>query len=164
MKIVNKLIAGALICSLPVVPTAALAQDAATQNPVTLSGDVMAVKTVTDKTGAERTELVKPDLIVPGDRLIFGTDYANNGSDVVTDFVVTNPLPGAVSLAPDADPSLIVSVDGTQTWGTLEQLTVAGEDGSSRTATHADVTHVRWVLATIAPGESGRLEYPAIIR
>ncbi|MEM7666722.1 MAG: hypothetical protein AAF250_12775 [Pseudomonadota bacterium] len=164
MKTLNKMVAVALFCALPVVPAAALAQDAAAQNPVVLSGDVKAVKTVTDDSGAERTELVKPDLIVPGDRLIFGTDYANNGTEAVNDFVVTNPLPGAVSLAPDADPSLIVSVDGAQSWGTLDQLTVSGEDGSSRTATHADVTHVRWVLATIAAGESGRLEYPAIIR
>ena len=45
-----------------------------------------------------------------------------------------------------------------------EQLSVMAEDGGSRPAVQADVTHVRWTLPSVAPGESGRLEYPAIIR
>ncbi|QUL38975.1 hypothetical protein [Erythrobacter sp. JK5] len=157
MNIIAKLVIALLAFSLPAVPALA-------QNPVSLSGDVKAVKTVIDETGEVRTELVEPELIVPGDRLVFGTDYANNGAEAVTDFVVTNPLPAAVRLAPDADPALTVSVDGGATWGTLDTLTVIDEDGAARTATHADVTHVRWTLASIAPGEGGRLEYPAIIR
>lgn len=133
-------------------------------SPVTLSGDVKAVKIVTEADGSERTELVAPGTIVPGDRLIFGTDYANSGSEPVTNFNVTNPLPAAVRLAPDADPALTVSVDGGKTWGRLDELRVVAADGTARPATHADVTHVRWVLASIAPGEKGRLTYPAIIR
>lgn len=139
----------------------ALAQEA---SPVTLSGDVKAVVTTVDETGAQTTELVEPGTIVPGDRLVFGTDYSNSGDEPVKNFVVTNPLPGPVRLASDADADLDVSVDGGKTWGPLASLTVTLEDGSSRSAQHADVTHVRWTLAEIAPGESGRLEYPAIIR
>ncbi len=162
MNTLKKMVASLLVLSLPIVPVAA--QDAPAANPVTLSGDVKAVKTVTDEAGSERTELVEPNKIIPGDRLIFGTDYANNSAEAVTDFVVTNPLPSAVRLAPDADADLTVSVDGAQSWGTLAELTITDENGATRTATHADVTHVRWTLASIAPGESGRLEYPAIIR
>lgn len=139
----------------------ALAQEA---SPVTLSGDVKAVVTTVDETGAQTTELVEPGTIVPGDRLVFGTDYSNSGDEPVKNFVVTNPLPGQVRLASNADADLNVSVDGGKTWGPLASLTVTLEDGSSRSAQHADVTHVRWTLAEIAPGESGRLEYPAIIR
>lgn len=143
---------------------AALPVGAQAQNPVTLSGDVKAVETSVDASGNEVTKLVEPDVIVPGDRLIFGTEYANNGAEPADNFVVTNPLPAAVRLAPDADPDLTVSVDGGNSWGMLSELTVAGEDGTTRAATPSDVTHVRWTLAQIAPGESGRLEYPAIIR
>jgi len=132
--------------------------------PVSLSGDVKAVKIVTAADGSERTELVEPGTIVPGDRLIFGTDYANTGSEIVTDFIVTNPLPAAVRLAPDADPELTVSIDGGKSWGRLAELKVTAPDGTQRAATHEDVTHVRWVLASIAPGAKGRLTYPAIIR
>ena len=48
--------------------------------------------------------------------------------------------------------------------GALAALTITNSDGTTRPAAHADVTHVRWVLASIAPGEKGRLSYPAIIR
>ena len=51
---------------------------------------------------------------------MFRTDYANNGNEEVTGFVVTNALPEAVRLAPDADPALTVSVDGGQSWGAPE--------------------------------------------
>ena len=155
-KIALSLAAAALM------PLPALAQQAA--SPVTLSGDVKAVKILVEPDGSERTELVEPGTIVPGDRLVFGTDYANNGSEAVSNFNVTNPLPAAVRLAPDADPTLSVSVDGGKSWGRLAELQVTAADGTTRAATHEDVTHVRWVLASIAPGEKGRLTYPAIIR
>jgi uncharacterized repeat protein (TIGR01451 family) len=145
--------------ALPVLPLAAQ-----NTNPIALTGDVKAEKIVTDAEGKERVALVEPTAIVPGDRLVFGTDFANNGTDTVTNFVVTNPLPAAVRLAPDADAALEVSVDGGKTFGALAALTITSSDGTTRPATHADVTHVRWVLASIDPGASGRLTYPAIIR
>ncbi|WP_299192097.1 hypothetical protein [uncultured Erythrobacter sp.] len=159
MNILKKMAAALLIAGSAAMPAAAFAQ-----SPVTLSGDVKAVETSVDADGNETTQLVAPDVIVPGDRLVFGTDYANNGAEPVENFVVTNPLPTAVRLAPDAAADLTVSVDGGASWGTLAELSVTAEDGTSRAATHSDVTHVRWTLATIAPGDSGRLEYPAIIR
>ena len=159
MNIFKKMATALLIAGCAAMPAAAFAQ-----SPVTLSGDVKAVETSVDAEGNETTQLVTPDVIVPGDRLVFGTDYANNGAEPVENFVVTNPLPTAVRLAPDAAADLTVSVDGGASWGTLAELSVTDEDGTSRTATHSDVTHVRWTLSTIAPGDSGRLEYPAIIR
>lgn len=162
MKKLNKIMIAmsAVAMALPAMPLAA--QDAA--SPVVLKGDVMAEKVITAPDGSETREMVPPTTIVPGDRLIFGTDYANSGSDAVSNFVVTNPLPAAVRLAPDADPALDVSVDGGKTWGALSALSITNSDGTTRPAAHADVTHVRWVLASIAPGASGRLTYPAIIR
>lgn len=162
MKAMTKLMfacAAAATFALPAMPLAAQGT-----GPISLNGDVKAVKIVTDADGKERTELVEPGTIVPGDKLVFGTAYANNSAEAVTGFTVTNPLPTAVRLAPDADPALDVSVDGGTTWGTIGTLTLTNADGTTRPANHADVTHVRWVLASIAPGASGRLTYPAIIR
>ncbi|WP_284125106.1 hypothetical protein [Parerythrobacter aestuarii] len=147
----------ALVLAIPAAPALA-------QQPLQLSGDVMVEKTVVDDAGNSSTELVKPDVVVPGDRLIFGTEYHNTGAEPVEKFVVTNPLPSAVRLADDADPALVVSVDGGKSWGTLAELTVASDDMVTRAASAADVTHVRWTLAVVQPGEKGRLEYPAIIR
>jgi hypothetical protein len=161
MNTFQKALAAAAFAASAFFAGPALAQG---DSPVSLSGDVKAVVTSVDDAGNSTTELVEPGTIVPGDRLVFGTDYANTGVEPVKNFVVTNPLPGPVRLASDADESLVVSVDGGTSWGTLASLTVTLEDGSSRSAQHTDVTHVRWTLAEIAPGESGRLEYPAIIR
>jgi hypothetical protein len=162
MKLLTKLTIAAAVGAmlLPSLPVAAQAA----ASPISLVGDVKAEKVVTAPDGTERKELVDPTTIIPGDRLIFGTDYAHNGGDAVANFTVTNPLPAAVRLAPDADPALDVSVDGGKTWGKLAALTVSTSDGAARPATHADVTHVRWVLASVTPGEKGRLTYPAIIR
>ena len=160
MKSITKLmLAAAAALALPAVPLAAQNNSA-----IALTGDVKAVKVITEADGKERTDLVEPSTIVPGDRLVFGTDYANKGSEIVTNFTVTNPLPAAVRLAPDADPAIEVSVDGGKTFGVIAALTIANSDGTTRPAAHADVTHVCWVLASIVPGASGKLTYPAIIR
>lgn len=163
MKTIAKLVLACAAAALvvPAVPLAA--QDGG--SPVAITADVMAEKTVTGADGKTRIELVEPSTIVPGDRLVFGTDYAHRGAEPVTNFSITNPLPEAVRLAPDADPALDVSVDGGKTWGRLSALTITEADGTTtRPAAHADVTHVRWVLPAIAPGQTGRLTYPAIIR
>lgn len=162
MKLFTKITIAAALSAmlLPGLPVAAQAA----VSPITLAGDVKAEKVVTAPDGTETTELVEPSAIIPGDRLIFGTAYSHTGADPVNNFVVTNPLPAAVRLAPDADPALDVSVDGGKTWGQLATLTLANPDGTERAATHSDVTHVRWVLPSIAPGAEGRLTYPAIIR
>lgn len=161
MNIYKKTVAALLVFSAVAMPLSAQAQD---QSPVTLKGEVMAVETSVDEQGNETTKLVEPALIVPGDRLVFGTEYANNGAEAADNFVITNAVPGAVRVAPDAPADLTVSVDGGKSWGTLDALTVTQEDGTVRPASHDDVTHVRWTLASIAPGASGRVEYPAIIR
>ena len=38
------------------------------------------------------------------------------------------------------------------------------EDGATRPAELGDVTHVRWTIARLAPGEQGSLSYFAVIR
>ncbi|PKP95279.1 MAG: hypothetical protein CVT75_02625 [Alphaproteobacteria bacterium HGW-Alphaproteobacteria-14] len=162
MKMLTKM-AIALAASALALPGISVAAQAAA-SPIALVGDVKAEKVITAPDGTEQTILVEPTAIIPGDRLIFGTDYAHGGGEAVNNFIVTNPLPTAVRLAPDADPALEVSVDGGKSWGTLAALTIANPDGTTRPAAHADVTHVRWVLESIAPGATGRLTYPAIIR
>ena len=161
MNTLTKMLATLMAFGVVAMPLTASAQE---QSPVTLKGEVMAVETSVDADGKETTKLVEPALIVPGDRLMFGTEYANNGEQPADNFIITNAVPGAVRVAPDAPSDLIVSVDGGKTWGKLADLTVSDEDDASRPARHDDVTHVRWTLASIAPGERGRVEYPAIIR
>lgn len=164
-----KLLVLLIAASAPLAPVAAqngvAATSEATSEPrVSLTSDVLAIVTKTDESGAQTTTLTEPTEFTPGTKLSFGMTYANNGGSPATNVTGTNPLNAAVRLAPDADPALIVSVDGGETYGTLETLSVATETQGTRPATHADVTHVRWTIASIAPGETGRIAFPVIIR
>lgn len=151
---------GSLALAAAAIATPVLAQQAA----LTLKGGVMLVKTETDGNGNIVTKLVAPDIAVPGDKVVFTTAYQNNGAEAATNAVIRNPLNPAVRLADDADPELSVSVDGGTTWGKLAELTILNEDGTSRAAAAADVTHVRWTLDRVEPGASGTVEFHAIIR
>lgn len=128
---------------------------------VSLSGDVKVIRTVDDN-GTPRTVLEDPSQVIPGDRLVFTTRYTNSSTEVVEDFVVTNPLPKAVMLVEDGD--FEVSVDGGKTFGPFAAQSVTLEDGADRPAELADVTHIRWTLARLTPGQHGSVNYFAVIR
>ena len=95
---------------------------------------------------------------------MFATAYRNTGASAVNNFVVTNPIPAGVMLAPEGVAPADVSVDGGKGWGKLASLTVAGPNGVKRAAQSSDVTHVRWTLPVLAPGATGTLTYRAIVR
>jgi uncharacterized repeat protein (TIGR01451 family) len=157
----NKLIltaAAALLCNLT-APVAA----AEPAQPIELKGNVQLDKVVIEN-GHEKHVMVEPKVVVPGDKLVFATAYRNTGSTPVSNFVVTNPIPAGVALAQGDAPMAEVSVDGGKTWGKLASLTVTGTGGVKRAAQSGDVTHIRWTLATVAPGASGTLTYHAVVR
>lgn len=129
--------------------------------PVSLKGDARVIRQVVEN-GQTRETLEEPTKVLPGDRLVFTTHYSNGGDKPITDFVVTNPLPAPVKLTRAGD--FEVSVDGGKTFGALAGFRVAGADGRPRAAELADVTHVRWKLASIAPGASGDVRYFAEVR
>ncbi|HQS95325.1 MAG: hypothetical protein B7X90_03100 [Novosphingobium sp. 17-62-19] len=130
---------------------------------VALEGDVKLEKSVTAN-GGTKIVLEDPQVVVPGDRLLFSTKYANKGSKPADNFVVTNPVPKAVRVADDSAASLQVSVDGGKAYGSLATLTVKDASGAARPALADDITHIRWTVPVIAPGGSGTVEYHAIVR
>lgn len=146
----------AIFSALPVTAIAA-------QGAVVLKGDVKVETTVVEK-GVEKTVLVTPKVVVPGNRLLFSTSYRNESAAPVQNFVVTNPVPEGIAVASTDAASLTVSVDGGKTWGKLAALSVKDAKGVARPAQAGDVTHVRWTLATIAPGAGGAVAYHAIVK
>lgn len=137
---------------------------AETPMPLELTGYVQLEKVTTDTSGERRVVRVDPDLVLPGDKLILGTRFTNTGVEPIERFVVTNPVPAAVTVSGEADPALLVSVDGGNTWGTLAQLAIVNAAGLRRPALPGDITHVRWILSEIAPDESGQVEFPVTVR
>lgn len=134
------------------------------QNDLKLEGEAYLMVREMDDQGNAVIKLTEPEVVVPGDRILFATNYQNAGETAVTNFVVTNPVPASVKLAADADPQLIVSVDGGMTWGLVRDLTVSDGADSTRPAATSDVTHLRWVIAEIAPNEAGQVKYIATVR
>ena len=102
--------------------------------------------------------------VVPGDRLVFRNSYRNGGTTPATRFVVTNPVPAAVAWTGDASAGIEASVDGGRSFGALATLKVKGAGSQPRAAIPADVTHLRWTLASIAPGGAGQLSYRGVVR
>ena len=133
---------------------------------VTVTSELRLDKTVTAN-GQTTHQIVDPvadhDKVVPGNHLVFRDSYHNLGTTPVTNFVLTNPLPAAVVLSDDGFGSFDVSVDG-KAFGPLATLTVDDGKGGKRPAQAADVKALRWVIAAIAPGASGTVEYHAVVR
>ena len=141
-------------------PAAALAADE-----VRLTSEVLVERDVPQPDGSVRKVREAPNMVTPGETLVFILSYRNEGAAAATGFVVTNPLPESVSYAGGASPGEIVSVDGGQNWGALAALRVANADGTTRPAIAADVTHVRWRFAApIAAGEAGNLSFQGVVR
>ena len=143
-----------------IAPAAAMAQ----QN-VSLSSEVYVEKTVMDAKGEAKIVREKPEVVTPGDRLVFVLSYKNQGAQPATGFTVTNPVPAAVAFNAVEGAGSQVSVDGGKSWGALAALKVALPDGTSRAAAPADVTHIRWNFAQpIAAGGGGQLSFRGTVK
>jgi hypothetical protein len=129
-----------------------------------LEGYVKVEKVSIDESGERRSEWVAPLTVVPGDRLLMGVRYANEGASLIENFVISNPVPPAVRVSEVADPAQIVSVDGGQNWGAFAARTVRADDGTTRPAAPGDITHLRWTIPAVPPGSSGMVEFAAIVR
>jgi uncharacterized repeat protein (TIGR01451 family) len=128
---------------------------ASAANEVTLSSEVFVERVKTDAQGTARTVREKPEVVTPGEKLVFVLSYSNGGAQPAADFTVTNPIPNAVAFTSAEGAGSTVSVDGGKTWGQLSALRVALPDGTSRAPVPADVTHVRWRFAQPIPAKSG---------
>ena len=109
--------------------------------------------------GSVEKKLVELERAVPGEEVIYEIAYSNDGADTATEIVIDNPLPEeVVFVSASVDPT-VVSVDGGKEFGALSDLTVTGPDGQVRKARAADITNLRWVVATLGGGASGKLTY-----
>lgn len=141
------------------ITTPAVAQE----KPIELDSDVKLVRIV-EENGTTNSTLVAPEGVVPGDTLVFTTSYRNRAGDTITDFVIVNPVPRNMRLSPNSAAEHVVSVDGGSEWGALADLTVTDEEGNVVSAQADDVTHLRWTIAQLAPGQSGSVNFAAIVR
>lgn len=143
-------------------PTIALAA----AGPLQVTSSIMVEGRSTAADGTTRVTLVKPTKVTPGDRVIFVLAYRNTGPQALSNVVLANPLPRQIAYraATPGTQAPEVSVDGT-TYGPLDSLRVRNLDGSARAATPADVTSVRWRLASpLAAGSQGQFAFQAVLK
>lgn len=135
----------------------------AQERPVELSSAVQLVRPADAATG-KAEELVEAASVVPQDLLVFSVSYKNVGGDTVSDLLIVNPVPASVRVTEQSASAGEVSVDGGNSWGKLGELVVTRADGVKTPATVDDISHLRWKIAAIAPGQAGAVTFRATVR
>jgi uncharacterized repeat protein (TIGR01451 family) len=145
-----------------VAPAAAFA---AGPQHVSLASHVFVEHVKPGPAGKPVTVREEPRIVTPGDKLVFELSYRNVGAQPATGFTITDPLPSSVAFAGGESEGASFSVDGGRTWGPFAALRIALPNGSSRPATSADVTHVRWVFARAIPaGAAGSVTFRGVVK
>lgn len=133
--------------------------------PLELKSDVFVERQVVRSDGSNAVVLEKPNMVTPGDNLVFVVRYKNIGGSTANNFVVTNPLPPAVAFNGTSDDSEVVSIDGGKSWGNLDVLRITKADGKIRAAVRTDVTHIKWNLnQPLNAGAEGKLIFRGIVK
>ena len=115
-----------------------------------------------DAKGERKVTLTEPTAVAPGDVVVISIAYENTGAEPVADIVISNPVPEHLRFIGMRSGVGMVSVDGGATFGSLVDLKVGQADQTSRPATTADVTHVRWRFdQPLLPGASGAVAFAA---
>ncbi|WP_373475659.1 hypothetical protein [Sphingorhabdus sp.] len=138
---------------------------AAAATPLQLSSDVFVERTISRNDGTKTVVLEKPKMVTPGDNLVFVVRYKNVSTATANNFVVTNPLPAAVTFDGTSDGLEVVSIDGGKSWGLLGNLRIAKENGATRAAQRSDVTHIKWNLnQPLTAGAEGKLIFRGVVK
>jgi uncharacterized repeat protein (TIGR01451 family) len=132
--------------------------------PVTVTSAVFQEVVVASADGTTSTKLEPATRVAPGGVVVYEISYHNGGSQAASDVAINNPLPQELRyLDASVEPSA-VSVDGGKHFAPLAQLTIAGADGATRPAQPADVTNLRWMIASVAPEGSGKVSFRAQVK
>ena len=109
--------------------------------------------------GTVRKQQLPVARVVPGDVVVYEISYANKGGQAANDVAINNAVPTGVTFVEAVNPPSVVSVDKGKQFGPLGDLRVEGPDGQVRPAQPADISNLRWQIASLAPGASGKVVY-----
>lgn len=145
-----------LIALLLLTPSLAFAQ-------VELTTDMFKVVEIKKDNGTSKIEWVKPDNIVPGNKVGYRITVNNQGKEPAADIVLNNPVPENTIYVADsargANSNIEFSVDGGKQYEKPAQLFIQ-KDGKKRPATAKDYTHVRWtLLSPLKAGDKSSVQY-----
>jgi hypothetical protein len=105
----------------------------------------------------------------PAEQLIVSVKFSNVQGEVVDSVRITSPIPADLQYVPGSasgpGSEVLFSADNGRTFGRPQELIVVAPDRSTRAASSADYTHVRWVLrAPLDAGATGVARFRAVPR
>lgn len=144
-----------------------LAISAAAQSHLDVQTTVHKEEVFVNAAGEEETRLVTAERVVPGETVYYTITFTNISNDSADNVVITNPIAENLvyldgSAAGEAM-DIVFSADGGVSFAAATDLTVT-DNGTSRTATAEDFTHVRWVMRNdLAAGAQGIARFAAVL-
>ncbi|VAW49300.1 hypothetical protein MNBD_GAMMA03-323 [hydrothermal vent metagenome] len=124
--------------------------------------------TVLNDQGEVSIQQIEPTNIVPGDTVVYRTDYRNNYQQTINRVAITNPIPKHLiyiqGSAEQDDVPVMYSINNGKTFAAADKLLVTDEKGATRPATMVDYTHIRWVISSVLPKEKGTLSFRAKVK
>ena len=143
---------------------------------VTASASALTAKQIVEKEvvvqmpdGTETVTRGPAELVVPGERVVYTLSFTNDDAAPASDLVLTMPVPSEIKYmdgsATKNGATIVYSADGGQTFADRTALRSIGADGTVRTATADDITHIRWTVAgPVAVGETGNLSFKGVLK
>jgi len=123
----------------------------------------------TDAAGNRQVKRVAAKKIVPGDEVIYFIEFENTGAEAAENIVIRNPVPGhtryKAGSAAGSDTGISYSIDGGNSYDAPENLVMTEADGTTRRASAADYTAIRWIYnKALQPGDKSSVEYRVVIK
>ncbi|WP_419176540.1 hypothetical protein [Desulfosediminicola sp.] len=142
---------------------------AAAQESISIVSKAEIEETVVNEQGEKETRRVPAAKVMPGTIVIFTNSCTNISDSPIDDVVINNPIPEHTvyidGSATEEGTTVTFSIDGGKSFDAPGNLFVVEQDGTSRAATGADYTHVRWVFkSSLKPGESKNVEFRARLK
>lgn len=113
--------------------------------------------------GTETVRREKADTVVPGENIVYSINYYNDLDKPAENVVLVMPVPSELTLIEGSADSQGVqttfSADGGKTFADRDEVVVSLEDNSTRKAESGDITHVKWIVASITPDQRGTLSF-----
>jgi uncharacterized repeat protein (TIGR01451 family) len=155
----------AAVIAVMLVPAMALAA-------ANVAVSITAAKQVTVKENGKKVVKVVPaKQFLPGDTIIYTVDYTNTGNEAATQAVIEDPVPQGTYYVTDsatgAGADITFSIDKGKTFQKptllFYEVAVNGEK-EKRTASPDLYTNIRWTVATIPAGASGKVGFKVKVK
>jgi len=142
---------------------------AAAEESISIVSKAEIEETVVNEQGEKETRRVPAAKVMPGTIVIFTNTCTNISESSFDDVVINNPIPEHTvyidGSATEEGADVTFSIDKGKSFDAPDNLFIVEQDSTSRPATGADYTHVRWKFkSSLKPGESKDVEFRARLK